>query len=1359
MGSVWKRLQRVNKKAAKFQFIASYQELTVECTKKWQPNKLCVLWTRRIRKNYSKLHTWQPGIKNPYRGAVVWPVPENVEITVTLFQDPNNPEYDDKEWTFVIEDESRTGKRRKLATANINMREYASAIPTQQELKLKLRPLTKKVVSATLHFTLSCVFLREGKATDEDMQSIASLMSFHQPDIGNIDDFEDEETADTSAQREEVNAQYADLMAKLRQIDDEEQEDEGNPFAEPKEVTTVIVVHKGEATVLPCQESYKHKTLPDSLAEEDSGVKQITKQYKESDEPVPSTSQEVKEEVAQTSVVSNEEKQHSVSQSAVNDDKGGLEKASAKLDKDSAATVHNEAVPKPQNDTTSMGTPDATSHNSLSDSRHDNEPVEANQSETNEDDSENAGLPSKQSWDKDPENIPSPPVETAMDEISSLFQKCKVTSSPKASVGDNFEESIPYMDDEEDKNPFTEDVKEPAERKDSLNPFDEPEESTNPFDEPSQPLNPFDESGSTEGLETAKSEADPLPKAPKRKKKKKKDKDKDSGVDLSRYLFGFGGGGDKVKGSKGSKPCEVEEELDESNPFHTPPSPKEKSAEIVKRRSSEGKKEQKTPSPKKEAPRPPSPKTPTPKPRASLEKKESHKESPKEMDTSQAEKENKIEESPPKTGKKPSATQDLLEWCKEATKGYRGVKVTNFTTSWRNGLAFCAILHHFQPNMIDFSSLSPHDIKGNNKKAYEGFAEVGIPKLLEPSDMVLLAVPDKLTVMTYLYQIRTHFTGQELEVVGLEDSSQNSKYIVGSFSTDEAISPDTFNQEVISSREPEETDNGQDLGGVESTTETDVPSPSSHESPEGMANGEVSERKRRKSGSKKDRHRSGSTEGERRRHTSGSGSEGPGSPVSEDQVNGEDEGDKKKSPTKFGFSYTPSFGKGELAQKLRSSFKRKSKDHDKEHDTDTTEETTKTKRTLPQIPKSASFQDGPLSRHDELKERARLLLEQARKDAFEKKSAAVQRRATVTDSSRPANDEEERQRQLRERARLLIAEARAGINKPQLSGLGGSTSPHKGVTRSVSAAGFQFYQFGSKVPSQSQSPDSGSGEGALNRMSSGRGSASRADLKLKKLMLARPGLANTLADTANKLEKERNYEPGAVIYVGREGSKKSTKGGEGDSPSKVSPTSRTKLQSFSDIMEGRAASPLQGELITEEDEPQQEPEEQDMLSASEYVTGELCALENEQDQIDNRAAALEKQLRTAMNDKASNKEDEERLMQEWFLLVNKKNALIRRQTQLNILVKEDDLEKRFDLLNRELRSMMALEEWEKTEAQQQREKRLLEELVYLVNKRDELVQKLDEQERVAVEEEEHVTTTLERNKGNLVKEEKNCVIQ
>nr|2D89_A Chain A, EHBP1 protein [Homo sapiens] len=106
----------------------------------------------------------------------------------------------------------------------------------------------------------------------------------------------------------------------------------------------------------------------------------------------------------------------------------------------------------------------------------------------------------------------------------------------------------------------------------------------------------------------------------------------------------------------------------------------------------------------------------------------------------------------------PNASQSLLVWCKEVTKNYRGVKITNFTTSWRNGLSFCAILHHFRPDLIDYKSLNPQDIKENNKKAYDGFASIGISRLLEPSDMVLLAIPDKLTVMTYLYQIRAHFS-------------------------------------------------------------------------------------------------------------------------------------------------------------------------------------------------------------------------------------------------------------------------------------------------------------------------------------------------------------------------------------------------------------------------------------------------------------------------------------------------------------------------------------------------------------------------------------------------------------------------
>jgi hypothetical protein len=160
---------------------------------------------------------------------------------------------------------------------------------------------------------------------------------------------------------------------------------------------------------------------------------------------------------------------------------------------------------------------------------------------------------------------------------------------------------------------------------------------------------------------------------------------------------------------------------------------------------------------------------------------------------------------------------------------------------------------------------------------------------------------------------------------------------------------------------------------------------------------------------------------------------------------------------------------------------------------------------------------------------------------------------------------------------------------------------------------------------------------------------------------------------------------------------------------------------------------------------------------SSYVCNEIDALEHEEEQIDREAASLEKRLRRVMENGGS-KREEERLMQKWFILVNKRNALIRRQMQLNILEKEADMERRFELLNKELRSILAIEDWQKTESQKQREKLLLEELVTIVNKRDELVQHLDTQEK-AIEDDEIVENATQGPIRLIEPQEKNCAIQ
>ncbi|CAH2061719.1 unnamed protein product, partial [Iphiclides podalirius] len=1004
MASVWKRLQRVNKRAAKFQYTASYHRIDIETTPKWKPNKLSIVWTRRSRRVVTEPLEWEPSLKDPLKGSVIFTVPENQTVTVTLFRDPRTNELEDKDWTFVLEDVSPTGKRRRLAACALDLRRHASLAAAQRTLRLQLEPAARRLRSASLHLTLHSVLLREGHATDEDMQSLASLLSVNNnSDIAVLEDLdEDDYTLSDNSTR-----QMLDLRQQMEEM----------------------------------------------------------------------------------------------TQSLTNSDVAATPNSVQSLNFDNSATP------------TAPISPDG-----------DGPPTPTN--------------PTNPTIPTNPTNPPDPAT-------------AEPASHPEASVTTKARQE--------------------------------------PFGLTKAPIKP----------EPPKFTSTP----------NKADASLDDAEALKVMQFK-----PKTFAKKNLKPLELKSNLN--------------SAALDGR--DEGEEGERTPLVEPERPLP-----------------------AKGLD------------------KDRTPVQDLLEWCQAATREHRSCRITNLTTSFRSGLAFCAIIHRFRPDLIDFSGLQPDEAERNLRVALEASAKLGISQVLTAADVCARPAPDKLAIMTYLFQLRAHFTGNELQVEQLGNDEAESSYLVGRHDTDGGLPRDLFSREV-SARRSRRAAPPEGLGRMLSPARE--PSARWFAEPPGAAE-PIPARPEKLMTRKELTDPFGSDEEEETT---------PPVQTHEGANHLQENGKADSRPTMEPVTSDP------LSALCPEPNPRPPP---------TQQEQVAQSPPEPELPKPTPQL---LSRHDELKERARQLLEATKREAREKeknrrqsskdsdegmKTEAVNglRNGELSPSKKPMT-EEERQAMLRERARKLIADARAGLVSPT-SPL--SPSRNRGTVEIISkqsvmeelAAAGGVEQLEAMVSRADTPPSPGSRSfGSVDRSEERAGERS-----------------------------VRSASPGAR---------------------------RSPLHSFSALVDRLA------------------PDRDEGKESGSYIASELEALEREQSAVDERAAALEKQLRRVM-ESADNTEEEDRLMSQWFHLVNKKNALLRRQMQLNILEQEEDLSRRCELLARELRLSLAVDEWRKTPGQKRRERLLLQELLSAVNERDRLVQEMDEQEKAIAEDDE-----IERNLSNVeIQRKNNCILQ
>ncbi|XP_009579424.1 PREDICTED: alpha-actinin-4-like, partial [Fulmarus glacialis] len=138
-----------------------------------------------------------------------------------------------------------------------------------------------------------------------------------------------------------------------------------------------------------------------------------------------------------------------------------------------------------------------------------------------------------------------------------------------------------------------------------------------------------------------------------------------------------------------------------------------------------------------------------------------------------------------------SAKEGLLLWCQRKTAPYKNVNVQNFHISWKDGLAFNALIHRHRPELIEYDKLRKDDPVTNLNNAFEVAEKyLDIPKMLDAEDIVNTARPDEKAIMTYVSSFYHAFSGaQKMAVLSLVDSGTRPQLvhmdIVGTLRPDE----------------------------------------------------------------------------------------------------------------------------------------------------------------------------------------------------------------------------------------------------------------------------------------------------------------------------------------------------------------------------------------------------------------------------------------------------------------------------------------------------------------------------------------------------------------------------------------------